>query len=510
MRTQRYEWILLGLILAFAAALRIHNVGRKCFWIDELFTLESITQGNVAAYISQPWNKVISPAPRLTHPDTLIPWWRLLRPDPQDIHPPLYYVLARRWASVFGFGEAGLRSLSVVASLASIVVLWAVVRRLSGPGAGLWAAGIMAAARPQIEFAQEARSYALMLAVALWACLSIARIEQLGATTRRCVALGTALLAMLFIHYFAAVGAVVLGIYAAIRLRGRERRRTLIACVIAVAVFAALCGPSILRQRRGASGGGSTVFLDEPRGHVLRTLGRAASLPGGFLSPPQMGWERLAPITAIICILPLFMLRRRPDLLLWTLWAPLCIAPTVAIDLVAGSSSLNHLRYSILASPAVYALLAALTSRLATKPLRHALPALAVLAGAATIGSQTDEFRPDWRALGRVFAEIGRPGDITVINMRRPDARQSGAFLLLAMEHYSWPLPGPVLLVDGMPSLELQNELARAPAGIVVVGDWETADSILPASRETAARYFPPFAEVHRLAPKQRRDANSN
>src|SRR5262245_46699897 len=100
----RYEWILLGLILVLAAALRIHDLGHKCFWIDELFTLESITQGNVAAYLSQPWNTIISPPPRFTHPHELIPWWQLLRPDPQDIHPPLYYVLARGWASAFGFG----------------------------------------------------------------------------------------------------------------------------------------------------------------------------------------------------------------------------------------------------------------------------------------------------------------------------------------------------------------------------------------------------------------------
>jgi 4-amino-4-deoxy-L-arabinose transferase-like glycosyltransferase len=493
--------MLLGLILALAAALRIHDLGRKCFWIDELFTLESITQGNVAAYITQPWNTMISPAPRLTHPGELIPWWRLLRADPQDIHPPLYYVLARGWASVLGFGEVGVRSLSVISSLLSVVLLWAVVRRLSGPGAGLWAAAIMAAARAQIESAQEARSYALMLAVALWACLALVRIEQLGATTRRCVALGAALAAMLFVHYFAAVGAVVLGLYAAIRLRGGDRRRTLITCVAAAAVFIALCGPSMFRQRLGASGSGTTVFVDEPRGHVLRTFGRAASLPGEFLSPPQIGKEHLGPITAVICILPLFMLRRRPDLLLWTLWAPLCIAPAVAIDLVAGSSSLNHVRYTILASPAVYALLAAVTSQLRIKPLRHALPALAVLAGAATIGSQTDELRPDWRRLGEVVAGITRPGDVMVVNMRRPNARQSGAFLVLGIEHYAWPLPGPVLLLDRTPSLELQRELGVVPAGIVVVGDWDSPDSILPASRETAARYYPPFAEVHRLAP---------
>src|SRR5205807_1077578 len=128
----------------------IHDLGRKCFWIDELFTLESITQGNVSAYLSQPWNTIISPPPRLTHPDKLIPWWRLLRADPQDIHPPLYYVLLRGWASVFGFGESALRSFSLVASLIGIALLWAVVRRLSGPAAGLWAAMIMAAARPQI------------------------------------------------------------------------------------------------------------------------------------------------------------------------------------------------------------------------------------------------------------------------------------------------------------------------------------------------------------------------
>src|SRR2546423_14003335 len=122
-----WEYIGLALILVLAAILRFHHIGERAFWMDELFSLESIIGGNVGAYAEFPRN-AIAPAPSFTHPVKLVPWWRLLRPAPQDIHPPLYYVLLRGWADVFGFAEAGLRSFCAVASLVAIFLLYEIVR----------------------------------------------------------------------------------------------------------------------------------------------------------------------------------------------------------------------------------------------------------------------------------------------------------------------------------------------------------------------------------------------
>lgn len=52
----------------------------------------------------------------------------LLRRMPGDAHPPLYYLLLKGWATLFGDSSFALRSLSVVFALASIVVLYALCR----------------------------------------------------------------------------------------------------------------------------------------------------------------------------------------------------------------------------------------------------------------------------------------------------------------------------------------------------------------------------------------------
>ena len=51
----------------------------------------------------------------------------MLRPIPTtESTPPLYYVLARGWAVVFGTGEVGLRSLSALLGTLTIPVVYAI------------------------------------------------------------------------------------------------------------------------------------------------------------------------------------------------------------------------------------------------------------------------------------------------------------------------------------------------------------------------------------------------
>ena len=61
-------------------------------------------------------------------------------PDSEST-PPLYYVLAWLWTHVFGTGEVGLRSLSALLGTATIVVVWALGRRLGGDRAGAGGGG---------------------------------------------------------------------------------------------------------------------------------------------------------------------------------------------------------------------------------------------------------------------------------------------------------------------------------------------------------------------------------
>ena len=67
------------------------------YWTDELFTV---------AFISDDWGNMF------------IKW---ILPD---VHPPLYFIIAKIWAGKFGTSEIALRSLSLAWSLGTIVLVW--------------------------------------------------------------------------------------------------------------------------------------------------------------------------------------------------------------------------------------------------------------------------------------------------------------------------------------------------------------------------------------------------
>ncbi len=91
----------------------------------------------------------------------------------------------------------------------------------------LWAAGLMAVNPTQIEFAHEARTYAVTAAVLLVALFSLIRLRG-NRRTMDAVLLGGCLLAAMLTHYFAAGAALAIGI-SAIFLRSPGRVEVLTA-----------------------------------------------------------------------------------------------------------------------------------------------------------------------------------------------------------------------------------------------------------------------------------------
>ena len=56
----------------------------------------------------------------------------LLRLTGLDTHPPLYYLLLKAWAGMFGWSEVALRSLSVIAAGGAVVFAGLLVKRMFG------------------------------------------------------------------------------------------------------------------------------------------------------------------------------------------------------------------------------------------------------------------------------------------------------------------------------------------------------------------------------------------
>lgn len=80
---------------------------------------------------------------------------------PNDVHPPLYYLILKYWVAVFGNSEISLRIPSVVFGIAAIYVTYLIAQKLVDTKAALISALLMSTSGLAIYYSQEARLYAL-------------------------------------------------------------------------------------------------------------------------------------------------------------------------------------------------------------------------------------------------------------------------------------------------------------------------------------------------------------
>ena len=191
-RSDRFFWGAVLSILLVALALRLPGIATRSLWIDELFS-----EWFAARSFTELWLDVPN----------------------YETHPPLYYSLLRLWTLAFGNSELGLRSLSLVLSLATVIIV-AVSGRLFDAGGrgrlvGLVGAALLAMNYANIRDAQNARPYALQTFVCtvaiLAALLLVARLRRGDGTgwLAPAVALGLSAGIGLWIHntgFFIALG----------------------------------------------------------------------------------------------------------------------------------------------------------------------------------------------------------------------------------------------------------------------------------------------------------------
>ncbi len=80
----------------------------------------------------------------------------------RDVHPPLYYLLAKGWTLIFGRSELGIRSLSAVFSIGIIYFAYKIVEKLFNDRTAFWASMLVALSPFMIRFAQESRMYGMV------------------------------------------------------------------------------------------------------------------------------------------------------------------------------------------------------------------------------------------------------------------------------------------------------------------------------------------------------------
>jgi hypothetical protein len=157
----RSRFILLcGALGLFALLLRLPTLSSRSLWLDETYS---------AWFAAVPLHALWTQVPLY------------------ETHPPFYYTLLKAWSALFGTGEAALRSLCVLASVLTVVLI-PVCARWARLGAraeriALLAALLLSVNANNIVYAQQARPYAIhalagMLAV-FFACMLVLALARL-------------------------------------------------------------------------------------------------------------------------------------------------------------------------------------------------------------------------------------------------------------------------------------------------------------------------------------------
>lgn len=149
------QFLSLAALLAIALALRVYRIETETVWFDESVTYLSLDRSTPMEFFRAE-----------------------AKSDPLAM--PVYFGSAYLWHKLGFTSAVGVRTLSVIAGMLGIVVLYAFGARLFGHMGGLTAALCMSFAKLQIYMSQEIRNYAFTLLFAAIAMFALHEALQTG------------------------------------------------------------------------------------------------------------------------------------------------------------------------------------------------------------------------------------------------------------------------------------------------------------------------------------------
>lgn len=334
-----------------------------------------------------------------------------------------YYLFMHVWIAVIGDSVLALRAPAILAMTGAAAVTAQLGARLFGPRAGVLGGLLFAVTPVASRYAQEARSYAFTMLLAVTATLLLDRALR-RTTWPRWLAYGTAIIGLGLAHLVAV--SLVAGHAAAVVGRRDARRRWL------VTVIAAGCALTPLALVAAGQRATQLAWVEQA------DLGHLATLPNGVFQSGVVGG-------AIVALAVLGWAGHGGWL--WTL-ALSALAPAVLLFLAGVATELFVPRYLVFIAPLVCLLAGVALARIRWPAAVAAILLVAFLGGPAQSGlRRTHEWpRSEPRAYSRA-AEIiragQRPGDGIVYG-----SRTDHAFLDTAIAyHLRDTQPRDVLLV---------------------------------------------------------------
>jgi hypothetical protein len=325
---------------------------------------------------------------------------------------------------------------------------------------------------------------------------AIVRVEKDGLNRKRVAAIALCAFAMPLTHYLAGAVVAALFAYALIRLRGRERRIVATAFVVAGVVYLAAWGPFFYEQSR-RFGIEHSWQKEKPEGHVVLTLRRLALLPLRYFTEPMKKSMGVGQLAIVMYVLPLILLWKRRDLLLWVLLAPAAIVPTLVSDLWRPASALSLIRYTFLASVPMYALAAAMLSHLRGFA-RHAVPLVLAISCALALDEPYSNPKADSRDLAEFVRTHVTADDILVI-ATDPHEQWLAGSMYLGLSHYGAP-KSPILFLDKAPEPALLARIrASQKVWLMSTGLGVPNAALFPGSETKNEMLFPWLGTIARV-----------
>jgi 4-amino-4-deoxy-L-arabinose transferase-like glycosyltransferase len=432
-----------------------------------------------------PLGTKIEPAPAVQSyagaPSVLRVWTSMGK----DTHPPLHPMLLRAWSWAAGESDSAGRGLSLMLSLGTIALLFESVRVLHGHTPALWAAVLLAVATPQIHYAQEIRSYAMVLtigAAALAVAARVARCDASGLTGARgwrlAIALAAVCLVGMLTHYWAVGVLAPAALVALWQADQMMRRRLLLSLSLAAGVFLLVWGPFMWEQR-GNFEKNMRWLSDTAPGHLMRSLRLTAVLPLRLLVEPSARFADdvaigtaspivYAPFVLLVIGIGSVLRRREPAAWLWIGACALPIALVLLADLSQQRKTLSLVRYTLPASLGLVPLLAIMLSQ-RRDVMRHAVPGVCVAMCLIGLPRAWDRAKPAWRELASAV-QRANADDATMLVLCPPDGHWMGAIVYMAVTRYTGTPGGPVMLING-PADEKTMQALRSRGRVVIVSN---------------------------------------
>ena len=383
----RAHWLIsLGVFMAIGIALRMEYLNSQSLWVDEI-TSVSIAQ--------------------LRWPE----FFRTLTSGETNM--ALYYVLLRFWLNL-GRSEVVIRGLSVLFSVATIPVVYALGARLFGRRAGLVAALLLALNAFHIRYAQEARSYSLV--VFLVSVASLYYVDAVETSSRRSwMAYSAAMALSVYSHVFA-VFVLVAHWCALVFLPSRTRAWP--GTVASASVIALLVLPFALYFLAGDVGQTSWIGkapLGRIPGLVAQLIGVSEDLPG---------WTRRLPLVPYLPLgvagLVLAMVSWKVQFRSETSWRYGMIVawfgvPIVLAFAVSAVKPIFLVHYLIVSLPPLILLIASATSKINGRMAFAGVLIALILGNASMISAYYRHAeKEDWRGATHYVLSQARPGDTVI------------------------------------------------------------------------------------------------